>query len=184
MKKKRTILGIDPGTNILGWGIVSDGPDGLGLVDLGHLNLSKIEDPYEKLHEIHHSVTTIIANYKPTESSFESPFHGKNIQSMLKLGRAQGVAIAACFAQGLSVHEYAPKKIKQSITGNGNASKEQLAKMLQSILGLVEIPKYLDATDGVAAAVCHSYQNAILQGNGKSYSGWKAFLAQHPDRAK
>lgn len=180
-------MGIDPGTNILGWGIVKTYGKKVSLVDLGHLNLSKIKSPYEKLNEIHGSLLTIIDNYKPTESSIEAPFFGNNVQSMLKLGRAQGVAIAACFSKGLTVTEYAPKKIKQSITGNGNASKEQLAKMLQNILELNEIPKYLDATDGVAAAVCHFYQNGADNGNGSKKSsggGWASFVAQNKDRVK
>jgi len=183
---ERTILGVDPGTNILGWGIVKATGKRLELIDLGHLDMKKISDPYEKLHEIYTSLITICENYGPTESSFEAPFFGKNVQSMLKLGRAQGVAIAACFAQGMTVHEYAPKKIKQSITGNGNASKEQLAKMLQSILQLKEIPKYLDATDGVAAAVCHFYQNGVgTQAPKTSYgSGWSSFIAANKDRVK
>ena len=183
-------MGIDPGTNILGWGIIEAHGSKIRLVDLGHLDMSKIKSPYEKLHEIHSSLSTIIDNYKPTESSIEAPFYGNNVQSMLKLGRAQGVAIAACFAKGLSVEEYAPKKIKQSITGNGNSSKEQLAKMLQNILALDEIPKYLDATDGVAAAVCHYYQNGIsgASTNGpkskKGSNSWASFIAQNQGRVK
>lgn len=183
---ERIILGVDPGTNILGWGIIKAVGKRVELIDLGHLDMKKISDPYEKLHEIYTSLVTICQNYHPTESSFEAPFFGKNVQSMLKLGRAQGVAIAACFAQGMTVNEYAPKKIKQSITGNGNASKEQLAKMLQNILQLKEIPKYLDATDGVAAAVCHFYQNGVGTQSAKtSYgNGWGSFIAANKDRIK
>ncbi len=183
-------MGIDPGTNILGWGIIEANGNKIKLVDLGHLDMSKIKSPYEKLHEIHSSLSQIIDNYKPTESSIEAPFFGNNVQSMLKLGRAQGVAIAACFSKGLSVEEYAPKKIKQSITGNGNASKEQLAKMLQNILSLTEIPKYLDATDGVAAAVCHFYQKGLdsrsskTSGTKSGKGSWASFVAQNQDRIK
>lgn len=183
-QKERIILGIDPGTNIMGWGIVKAKGSQLSLVDLGHLNLSKIADPYEKLDEIYRGCVQIIENYAPTEASLEAPFFGKNVQSMLKLGRAQGVAIAACFSQGLSVHEYAPKKIKQSITGNGNSSKEQLARMLQSTLQLKEIPKYLDATDGVAAAVCHYYQRNVGGAKEASYGGWGSFVAANKGRIK
>lgn len=186
-RTERIILGVDPGTNILGWGIIKAVGKRIELVDLGHIDMKKIQDPYEKLHEIYTSLVKVCENYGPTESSFEAPFFGKNVQSMLKLGRAQGVAIAACFSKGLTVHEYAPKKIKQSITGNGNASKEQLAKMLQSVLHLKEIPKYLDATDGVAAAVCHFYQNGMgtQQANKTSYSGgWGSFIAANKDRVK
>lgn len=184
-------MGIDPGTNILGWGIIEAQGNKLKLIDLGHLDMSKIKSPYEKLHEIYSSLSKIIDNYKPTESSIEAPFYGNNVQSMLKLGRAQGVAIAACFSKGLSVEEYAPKKIKQSITGNGNSSKEQLAKMLQNILALEEIPKHLDATDGVAAAVCHYYQKGLGGSSTKTGSSkkggsnsWASFIAQNQDRVK
>lgn len=182
--KKRTILGIDPGTNILGWGIVEAKGSQLTLVDLGHLNMTKISDPYEKLDEIYRSCVQIIENYSPTEASLEAPFYGKNVQSMLKLGRAQGVAMAACFSKGLTVHEYAPKKIKQSITGNGNSSKEQLARMLQTTLQLKEVPKYLDATDGVAAAVCHYYQKNVGATSSSSYGGWGSFVAANRSRIK
>ncbi|MGB0429260.1 MAG: crossover junction endodeoxyribonuclease RuvC [Bacteroidia bacterium] len=190
-RAKRTILGIDPGTNIMGWGIIEAQGSNLKLIDLGHLDMSKIKSPYEKLNEIYSSLCKIIDNYKPTESSIEAPFYGNNVQSMLKLGRAQGVSIAACFSKGLTVEEYAPKKIKQAITGNGNSSKEQLAKMLQNILTLNEIPKHLDATDGVAAAVCHFYQKGVSSnpsnsGVKKSKGGnsWASFVAQNKDRIK
>ena len=170
----------------MGWGIIEANGKKISLIDLGHFNLSKISSPYEKLSEIYSSLITIVNNYGPTESSIEAPFYGNNVQSMLKLGRAQGVAIAACFSKGLTVTEYAPKKIKQSITGNGNASKEQLAKMLQNILALNEIPKYLDATDGVAAAVCHFYQNGVKSTGAKKSPGnsWASFVANNQDRIK
>lgn len=154
------------------------------MLALGVLTLSKIDDHPLKLKKIFERTLGIIDEYKPDELAVEAPFYGKNVQSMLKLGRAQGVAIAAAMYRNVPIFEYSPKKIKQSITGNGNASKEQVAAMLQNMFKIKELPKDLDATDGLAAAVCHHYQNKV-SGLGKtSYSGWSAFISKNPGRAK
>lgn len=146
------------------------------------LKLSKYKDHYERLQQIHSCVNTLIAQHKPDTFAIEAPFYGKNVQSMLKLGRAQGVAIAAAMQSGLSVTEYSPKKVKQSVTGNGNADKEQVWLMLQRILNITERPDFFDATDALAVAVCHYYQEANpLAGLSKS-KGWEQFLQQHPER--
>lgn len=153
------------------------------LLAAGVLQLEKIEDHALKLKRIFDKTLALIDEYHPDEVAIEAPFFGKNVQSMLKLGRAQGVAIAAALHRSVPVKEYTPKKIKLSVTGNGNASKEQVAAMLQQLLGFRDIPKYLDATDGLAAAVCHHLQNGKISGGGKkAYSGWKAFLSGNPER--
>ncbi len=146
------------------------------------LHLKPSEDAYQKLQRIYTSIEEIIKTYKPMEMAIESPFFGKNVQSMLKLGRAQGVAIAAAMVAGLPVTEYAPKKIKMAITGNGNASKEQVSSMLLQMLKLEIAPRYFDATDACAVAVCHLYQNKLSSGVAKSYNGWKDFAAQNATR--
>lgn len=184
VQKKRRILGIDPGTNVLGWGIIDCQGQQLKLVEMDVINMKKMNDHFSKLKHIFEECCRIIKKYNPEEMSIEAPFHGKNVQSMLKLGRAQGVALAAGLTNGLDTYEYAPKRIKQSITGNGNSSKEQLAKMLQNTLQLKELPKYFDSTDAVAAAVCHFYKNEKLDGAAKSYTGWSAFLEQNKGRIK
>ena len=178
---ERIILGIDPGTNILGYGIIFSKDNSIRLIKMDVINLSKIENHSLKLKNIFESCLEIIDEYKPDELSIEAPFFGKNVQSMLKLGRAQGVAIAAALYRSVPIFEYSPRKIKQSITGNGNASKEQVAAMLSSLLKIKETPQYLDATDGLAAAVCHCFQNTHIV-KGKSYTGWKSFLSENPDR--
>lgn len=152
---------------------------------MGVIQLSKYEDPLHKLRIIYEKIQGLIENYNPTICAIETPFYGKNVQSMLKLGRAQGVAIASALTNGVEVYEYAPKRIKQSITGNGNASKEQVAAMLQRLIGFEIQPKYLDATDGLAAAVCHHYQNRVTGAAvDKKVSGWADFIKQNPDRAR
>ena len=183
MAQEKVILGIDPGTNIMGYGVITEQRGTLKLVAAGIIDLSKMDDHHLKLRKIFERTIGLINEYMPDEVAIEAPFFGKNVQSMLKLGRAQGVAIAAALSRTIPVFEYSPKKIKQSITGNGNASKEQVASMLQSLLKFGEMPRYLDATDGLAAAVCHCFQgkNSDLTG-GKSYSGWKAFISQNPER--
>jgi crossover junction endodeoxyribonuclease RuvC len=150
-------------------------------VTLGVLDMQKLDDQPIKLKTIFERTLSLIDEYKPDEVSLEAPFFGKNVQSMLKLGRAQGVAIAAALYRNIPIFEYSPKKIKMSITGNGNASKEQVASMLKSLLLIKEMPKYLDATDGLAAAMCHYFQNGKPEG-GKTFSGWKAFLGENPQR--
>jgi crossover junction endodeoxyribonuclease RuvC len=177
----RIIIGIDPGTNIMGYGIIEITGGKIHLLSLGVLKLNKVESHNLKLKNIFERTFSLIEQYHPDELAIEAPFYGKNIQSMLKLGRAQGVAIAAALSRSVPVFEYSPKKVKQSITGKGNASKEQVAAMLQTLLSFKGMPKYLDATDGLAVAMCHYYQrNAISEK--KSYSGWNAFLAENPER--
>ena len=153
------------------------------MVQMGVLHLSKLDSHELKLKRIFGRVLLLIDEYKPDELAVEAPFFGKNVQSMLKLGRAQGVAMAAGLSREVPITEYSPKKIKMAITGNGNASKEQVAKMLQSLLQLKELPKNLDSTDGLAAAVCHFYNQGRVS-VGKSYSGWSAFVKQNGDRIK
>lgn len=180
--KERIILGIDPGTIVMGYGIlevVNNKPRSLGI---GVIKLEKLDDHALRLKRIFERTVGIIDEFKPDELAIEAPFFGKNVQSMLKLGRAQGVAIAAALSRNVPITEYSPKKIKMAITGNGNASKEQVAAMLSHTLGLKNEHDYLDATDAMAAAVCHFYQNKSVAGAKKSYSGWKAFLADNPDR--
>jgi len=177
----RIILGIDPGTNILGYGLIHIKGNKMELLVMGVLRLEKISDHALKLKKIFERVISLIEEYKPDELSIEAPFFGKNVQSMLKLGRAQGVAIAGALSKNIPIQEYSPKKIKQSITGNGNASKEQVAEMLKSLLNFKETPEFLDATDGLAAAVCHYFQ-AKPDSKGKTYTGWKAFLAENPSK--
>lgn len=181
MKTDRIILGIDPGTNILGYGIIHIMQSGMLLKALGVLKLDKIKDHPLKLKKIFETTLELIDKNNPDELAVEAPFFGKNVQSMLKLGRAQGVAIAAGLFRNIPIFEYSPKKIKQSITGNGNASKEQVAAMLQSLLSIKDMPKHLDATDGLAAAVCHYFQRNPNSAK-KSYTGWKSFIVENPGR--
>jgi crossover junction endodeoxyribonuclease RuvC len=147
------------------------------------LKLDKIDNQPLKLKKIFETVLNLIEIHKPDELAIEAPFFGKNVQSMLKLGRAQGVAIAAALYKDIPIFEYSPRKIKQSITGKGGATKEQVAAMLQRLLKFEEMPKYLDATDGVAAAVCHYFQRKPTA-EGKSYSGWKSYITNNPERVK
>lgn len=181
MATDKIVLGIDPGTSIMGYGAIHIKGKNMELLSMGILVLDKIDDHPLKLKKIFERTVELIEQYKPEELAIEAPFFGKNVQSMLKLGRAQGVAIAAALHRNLPIFEYSPKKIKQSITGNGNASKEQVAAMLKSLLKFTEQPKYLDATDGLAAAVCHYFQNSGPQ-TPKGYTGWKAFLTANPER--
>ncbi len=179
---EKVILGIDPGTNIMGYGLVITGVNRLELISLGVVNLSKVEGHALKLKSIFEKTISLIEQYHPDELAIEAPFFGKNIQSMLKLGRAQGVAMAAALSRSIPIFEYSPKKIKQSITGNGNSSKEQVAAMLQTLLNFKETSDYLDATDGLAAAVCHHFQNGKTENTGKNFSGWASFVAANPKR--
>ena len=179
----RIILGIDPGTIIMGYGIVHVQNNKLSLVALGVIKLDKLEEHSDRLKKIFERVVALIVEYKPDELAIEAPFFGKNVQSMLKLGRAQGVAIAAALSKNIPMVEYSPKKIKMSITGNGNASKEQVSAMLHNLLKFDNTEGYLDATDALAAAVCHYFQNSKTQsGTKKSYSGWDTFLKENPTR--
>jgi len=176
-------LGIDPGTTIMGFGIIKVQGKKMTFIQMNELMLKKYSDPFTKLKLIFELTIELIDTYHPDEIAIEAPFYGKNVQSMLKLGRAQGVAMAAGLSRQIPITEYLPKKIKMAITGNGNASKEQVAKMLQSTLGLKTLPKNLDSTDGLAAAVCHFYNEGRVE-VGKSYTGWTAYVKKNEDRIK
>lgn len=178
MLKEKIILGIDPGTTIMGFGLIKVVGKTMSFLQLNELDLKKYDDHYLKLKLIFERTIELIDTHHPDEIAIEAPFFGKNVQSMLKLGRAQGVAMAAGLSREVPITEYAPKKIKMAITGNGNASKEQVAKMLQSLLGLKTLPKNLDSMDGLAAAVCHFYNEGRIE-IGKSYTGWAAFVKQN-----
>ena len=180
---ERIILGIDPGTTIMGFGLIKVEKNQMHFLQLNELQLSKYSDHYVKLKLIYDRTIELIETFHPDEIAIEAPFFGKNVQSMLKLGRAQGVAMAAGLSRDIPITEYSPKKIKMAITGNGNASKEQVAKMLQSLLRFKELPKNLDSTDGLAAAVCHFF-NAGKGGDQKKYTGWKAFVSQNHGKVK
>lgn len=182
---EKIILGIDPGTNIMGYGLIKVNGNKAEMLAMGVIDLRKFPDPYLKLGHIFERVTGIIDSYLPDEMAIEAPFFGKNVQSMLKLGRAQGVAIAAAIHHSVPIHEYAPLKIKMAITGNGSASKEQVAGMLMRLLHLDEkdMPKFMDATDALGAAYCHFMQ----MGNPVSdthYRGWKDFVSRNQSRVK
>jgi len=181
--KERIILGIDPGTSITGYGVIRTVGTVPELIAIGSVDLSKYDDHYIKLKLIFDRTTGIIDEYHPDELAIEAPFYGKNIQSMLKLGRAQGAAIAAALNRSLPIFEYAPRKIKMSITGQGAASKEQVAAMLMNILKFDMKDIRLDATDGLAAALCHFYQtnNPVSE---KAYNSWKDFMNKNPKRVK
>ncbi|MDN3708343.1 crossover junction endodeoxyribonuclease RuvC [Myroides ceti] len=183
MATEKIILGIDPGTTIMGFGLIKVVKNQMEFLQLNELQLSKYDDHYKRLRLIFERTIELIDTHHPDEIAIEAPFFGKNVQSMLKLGRAQGVAMAAGLSRDIPITEYEPKKIKMAITGNGNASKEQVAKMLQQLLGLKELPKNLDSTDGLAAAVCHFF-NAGKAEKGKSYTGWAAFVNQNKERVK
>lgn len=183
MSSEKIILGIDPGTTIMGFGLIKVVGKKMEFLQLNELQLSKYDDHYVRLKHIFERTIELIDTFHPDEIAIEAPFFGKNVQSMLKLGRAQGVAMAAGLSREVPITEYSPKKIKMAITGNGNASKEQVAKMLQSLLSLASLPKNLDSTDGLAAAVCHFYNSGKVE-VGKSYSGWAAFVKQNEGRVK
>ncbi|MEE9439976.1 MAG: crossover junction endodeoxyribonuclease RuvC [Saprospiraceae bacterium] len=182
--KPYKILGVDPGTNLMGYAILKVDGKKLTLVDMGVLRLQSYEDHTTKLKEIFLQLQEIIETYLPTQMSVEAPFFGKNVQSMLKLGRAQGVAMAAAMTMGLEITEYSPKKIKKSVTGNGNASKEQVAAMLESILNIKITKGFLDATDALGAAMTHYNQSSGPLAGKKNYKDWGSFLKDNPGRAK
>jgi len=181
--EEKIILGIDPGTAIMGFGLIKTVGSKITLLQLNELKMQKYKDHYIKLKLIFSRTIDLIEEFKPDEIAIEAPFFGKNVQSMLKLGRAQGVAMAAGLSREVPITEYSPKKIKMAITGNGNASKEQVAKMLQSLLKISELPKNLDATDGLAAAVCHFYNKGI-EIKEKGYNNWSSFISKNPKRVK
>ena len=194
------IMGIDPGTNYMGYGIIEVEGNTLRSVVMGDIDLHTMSDPYRKLRYIFDRVSKLIEDYQPREVALESPFFGVNVQSMLKLGRAQGVAMAAALSFDKEVFEYAPSRIKQAIAGSGSASKEQVASIVKRTLKLDYTPRRLDATDGMAVAMCHYYTartpifiamgNDRVKGLGggkkaaKGSSSWEAFLKSNPDRIK
>ena len=179
--KKKKILGIDPGTNILGYGLIELFDNKIKLIELDILRIDKIKEPSIKLKHIYECISLLIRKHKPSEVAVEAPFYGRNIQSMLKLGRAQGVAIVASANYDIPVYEYAPKKIKMAVTGRGQASKEQVATMLMYMLNIKIKPKEYDSTDGLAVAVCHALQNNILNKKAKK-TNWTDFIKDNPDR--
>ena len=181
--KERIILGIDPGTSITGYGLIKISGINPELLSIGSIDLSKFDDHYLKIKHIFDRTIGLIDEYHPDELAIEAPFYGKNVQSMLKLGRAQGAAISAALSRSVPIFEYAPRKIKMSITGRGSASKEQVAAMLMRILNFSKIEIKLDATDGLAAALCHFYQTNTPRQE-KNYNSWKDFISKNPRRVK
>ena len=181
---EKIILGIDPGTNVMGYGVIRVVGNKAELVVMGVIDMRKEKDPYLRLGKIFERVTGIIDSYLPDEMAIEAPFFGKNVQSMLKLGRAQGVAIAAAIHHSVPIHEYAPLKIKMAITGQGQASKEQVAAMLQRMLRIKEeeMPKFMDATDALGAAYCHFLQMGRPETDAKRYNSWKDFAQKNASR--
>ena len=179
----KIIIGIDPGTRVMGYGILGIKGKEPQLIAMGVLKLNLMDDHYMRLHHIYERVSGLVKQYLPDEMAIEAPFFGKNVQSMLKLGRAQGVAMAAALNQQIPITEYEPRKIKISITGNGAASKEQVCAMLQRTLHIAQedLPKFLDATDALAAALCHFYESQKPQ-FARGPKSWKSFIAQNPDR--
>lgn len=190
MQRPLIILGIDPGTLIMGYSIIEVQQNQISIKELDVLKLSSKKDNYHRLQQIHQRITELVEKFLPNECAIEAPFFGKNVQSMLKLGRAQGVAIAAAMNKDIPVTEYSPKRIKQSITGNGNADKEQVWRMLQRITLLPDKPKYFDATDALAVAVCHHFGSKVpvsakkkTPANKKApKNGWEQFIKANADR--
>lgn len=182
MVEDKIILGIDPGTTVMGYGIIHIQGKKLTLLTFGIIQLSKIVGHPDKLKRIFDRLDGLIGEFRPDEMAIEAPFFGKNVQSMMKLGRAQGVAIAAALKNNVPFEEYTPRRIKQAITGNGNSSKEQVAAMLQNLLQFEEIPKYMDATDGLGVAVCHHFSKGIGEHNKTGGNNWAAFVKNNPKR--
>ena len=191
-KKGKIILGIDPGTVIMGYSVISVEGNAIQLLEMDVVKLNGKKDMFERLGEINQVISKLINQYNPTEMAIEAPFFGKNVQSMLKLGRAQGIAIGVAMTHQLNVSEYSPKKVKQSITGNGNANKEQIWKMLNNIIVIKQAIKYYDASDALAVAICHHFS---LQGikltslpkkspKKSTSSSWDSFIKENPDRIK
>jgi crossover junction endodeoxyribonuclease RuvC len=181
--KEKIILGIDPGTNVMGYGLILIEGQKYSLIQFGVIHLKKYSSHELKLKKIFERITGLIDEFHPDSVALEAPFYGENVQSMLKLGRAQGVAMAAALAREIPIAEYSPKKVKQSVTGNGNSSKLQVAEMLKTLLKIEEIPKLLDATDALAVALCHHFHDGRLQTRGRT-AGWKSFLEENPGRVK
>lgn len=183
MDKPITILGIDPGSNVMGYGLIRVEGKKTSIITMGIITPNKLGSHYDKLKHIFIRVLSVIDEYKPDEVALEAPFYGKNVQSMLKLGRAQGVAMSAALYRDLPIFEYAPLKVKQAITGMGRASKEQVAYFLQKMYGLADLPTDFDATDAVAVAFCHHLQQGRPT-QGKEYKGWGDFIKKNPGRVK
>jgi crossover junction endodeoxyribonuclease RuvC len=181
VEKEKIILGLDPGTSVMGYGLILIRKTKIDLLQFGVIHLSKYEGHELRLKKIFERVVSLIDEFHPDEVALEAPFFGKNVQSMLKLGRAQGVAMAAALSREIPIIEYAPKKVKQSVTGNGSASKEQVARMLMTLLAIKELPKLLDATDALAVALCHHFQKGSLATKSKT---WSSFLKENPARVK
>lgn len=183
---EKIILGVDPGTNVMGYGVIRIKGNKASLVVMGVIDMRKERDPYLRLGKIFERVTGIIDEYLPDEMAIEAPFFGKNVQSMLKLGRAQGVAIAAAIHHSVPIHEYAPLKIKMAITGQGQASKEQVANMLQRLLNINDddMPKFMDATDALGVAYCHFLQSSTPETDARHYGSWKDFAMKNKSRIK
>ena len=184
MQTDKIILGIDPGTNIMGYAIIHIQKNKIEVIQMGVLQLAKLKSHELKLKKIFERTLQLVDVYQPDELAIEAPFFGKNVQSMLKLGRAQGVAMAAALYRDIPIFEYAPKKIKMAITGRGDASKEQVASMLKSILKIEKMPNQLDASDGLAAALCHHFQRNANNNIKSSYKGWGNFIKDNPKRIK
>ncbi len=182
--KEKIILGIDPGTVVMGYGLIGITGQKIRIVEMGVLKLSKFPDHADRLNRIYVRVHELCEQYKPESCAIEAPFFGKNVQSMLKLGRAQGVAMAAAMQSKIPMEEYSPKKVKQSVTGNGSATKEQLWTTIQKILKFEETPQYLDASDAVGVALCHHFQSKFPIANLKSGQGWDKFIKDNPGRVK
>lgn len=180
-KKEKIILGLDPGTQIMGYAVMQSIDSSLKVLQFGVIRLEKYSGHELKLKKIFERVSGLIEEFSPDEIALEAPFYGKNVQSMLKLGRAQGVAMASALHYEIPISEYAPKKVKQSVTGNGNASKEQVARMMQTLLKIKETPKLFDATDALAVAVTHLFQSGRKTNSSKT---WKSFVSENPGRIK
>lgn len=179
LEKEKIILGLDPGTNVMGYGVIMVKKPKIDLLQFGVIHLNKYESHELRLKKIFERVLSLIDDFNPDEVALEAPFFGKNVQSMLKLGRAQGVAMSAALSREIPIMEYAPKRVKQSVTGNGNASKEQVAKMLMTLFTIKDLPKFLDATDALAVAVCHHYQKGDIKLKSKS---WESFVKDNPKK--
>ncbi|PIE88784.1 MAG: crossover junction endodeoxyribonuclease RuvC [Bacteroidetes bacterium] len=183
-KPEKIILGVDPGTRYMGWGIIKKTGKKLEVVDMGVLNIKSVINPWKKLETIFNEITTIIMKYLPDEMAIEGPFYGEDAQAMLKLGRAQGAAIIAAIKRSLPVFEYQPLRVKQAVTGNGRSSKEQVAGMVINLLKLQENPTKLDITDALAVAICHANQDGKTALKGKKGAGWAQFLKENPERIR
>jgi crossover junction endodeoxyribonuclease RuvC len=185
VNETKIILGVDPGTVIMGYGLLAIRPQGMEILKMDAVKLNGKRDMFERLSLIHQTISGIIGAYRPDELAIEAPFFGKNVQSMLKLGRAQGIAIAVAMQHGLPVTEYSPKKIKQSITGNGNAGKEQVWEMLQRWLPVTDTLRYFDASDAIAVALCHHFHQqgpVAAPVHGRKKKGWDDFIRENPHR--